>query len=274
MTSHQPLLSACFSAGYPGQSVVLRDFRLEVAAGEIVGLVGESGSGKSTAALALMRLAEMKSAWVSGQILFDGRDLARLSERELRKIRGREIALVLQSPLTALNPVLRIGTQLREAWRAHERKDRRRETLAIQEAMTSVNLPGETEFLRRYPAQLSVGQAQRVLIAMAVLHRPRLLIADEPTSALDMITQAEIARLFAGLSRERRMAILYISHDLLSVASLCERVAILQQGAIVECAPTSSIFTAPQHPYTQRLLASIPRLEATEPDLATTGRIP
>jgi len=274
MTTHQPLLSACFSVAYPGRSAVLRDFRLEVAAGEIVGLVGESGSGKSTAALALMRLAEMKGARVSGQILFDGWDLARLSERRLRKIRGREIALVLQSPLAALNPVLRIGTQLREAWRAHERKDRRRETLAIQEAMESVNLPGEAEFLRRYPAQLSVGQAQRVLIAMAVLHRPRLLIADEPTSALDMITQAEITGLFARLSRARRMAILYISHDLLSVASLCERVAILQQGAIVECAPTSSIFTAPQHAYTQRLLASIPRLEAAEPNLTAPGGIP
>lgn len=271
MTGTHPLLSTDFSASYRGKGEVLRDFRLDVAAGEIVGLVGQSGSGKSTAALSLMRLAEMNGARVTGQIWLDSRDMTKLPERDLRKIRGRELALVLQSPLTALNPVLRIGTQLGEAWRAHERRNRQREASAIREAMLSVNLPGESEFLRRYPNQLSVGQAQRVLIAMAVLHRPRLLIADEPTSALDVITQAEVLRLFARLSREREMAILFISHDLLSVASLCERVAILDQGSIVECAKTEAIFNNASHPYTRQLVASIPKLGAAEGSLVALG---
>jgi ABC-type dipeptide/oligopeptide/nickel transport system ATPase component len=271
MTEDGPLLTVRISAGYGGRKV-LDDFRLEVNPGEIVGLVGESGSGKSTAALALMRLAGMKGARVDGEVVFGGRDLNGLSDRQLRRIRGREIAMVLQSPLTSLNPVLRIGTQLREAWRAHERGDRRREEAAFVEAMESVNLPGEPEFRRRYPSQLSVGQAQRVLIAMAVLHRPRLLIADEPTSALDMITQAEVLRLFGRLSRERAMAILYISHDLLSVASLCSRVAILERGSIVEAAQTDAIFQRPEHPYTRRLVESIPSMPDCYGDLDSLAR--
>jgi ABC-type dipeptide/oligopeptide/nickel transport system ATPase component len=271
MTNRRPLLAADFSAAYQGKDV-LDGFRLDIGAGEIVGLVGESGSGKSTAALALMRLEGMRGAQVTGQILFDGRDLMRLGERELRGVRGREIAFVLQSPLASLNPVLRIGSQFREAWRAHERAGGGKEAKVIAEAMASVNLPAEREFLRRYPSQLSVGQAQRLLIAMAILHRPRLLIADEPTSALDMITQAEILRLFGRLGRERQMAVLFISHDLLSVASVCERVAILERGRVVECARTSSIFTAPEHPYTQRLLASIPAPEGLAQSLSALNR--
>src|SRR5436853_7251024 len=157
-----------------------------------------------------------------------------LKEREMRKLRGKEIGLVLQSPMSSLNPVLKIGTQLRGDWRVHGRGTRDERRQAIADAMKNVSLPEEKDFLKRRPSQLSVGQAQRVLIAMAILHRPSLLIADEPTSALDLITQSEILHLFAGLSRTLEMAVLYVSHDLLAVASLCHRVAILYGGAIVE----------------------------------------
>src|SRR5258708_6832221 len=178
----------------------------------------------------------------------------------MRSLRGREISIVLQSPLTSLNPALRIGSQLTEAWRAHATGTRDQCGAAISAALTSVSLPNDNDFLRRRSSQLSVGQAQRVIIAMAILHRPGLLIADEATSALDTITQSEILGLFARLTRELGMGILYISPDLLSVATLCHRIAILNAGEIVECGPPSQIFGPPQHAYTQNLVAAPPRL--------------
>lgn len=268
------LLSASLSVDYPGRPGVLRDLRLEIGRGEIVALVGQSGSGKSTLALALLRLAGMRGARVRGRILFDGRDLTALSEREMRRVRGREIGLVLQSTVSSLNPSLPVGVQLREAWLAHcdgkessaVRKQRWRERLA--RVLQDVSLPGEAAFLKLYPGELSVGLAQRVLIGMAVLHYPPLLIADEPTSALDVITQSEILGLFSQLSRRRGMAVLFISHDLLSVASLCHRVAILRDGAIVEDGPTAEIFERPRHPYTKDLIAALPRLPFAAPGRA------
>jgi ABC-type dipeptide/oligopeptide/nickel transport system ATPase component len=158
-----------------------------------------------------------------------------LGEREMRSVRGREIALVLQSPMSALNPALRVGTQLAEAWRAHRHSTRAESERAVSDALESVSLSGGRDLLRRFPAQLSVGQAQRVLIGMAVLHRPRLLIADEATSALDLVTQAEILALFSSLSRTMGIGVLYISHDLLSVATISNRVAVMDRGEIVEC---------------------------------------
>lgn len=262
MRNGPPLLQARFSAGYPGAAEVLTDFCLEIGPGEIMGLVGESGSGKSTAALALLRLAQLTGARVRGEIFFDGSDLNSLSRRELQSIRGQEIALVLQSPVSSLNPALKIGTQLREAWRAHKRPDRQREAAAFREALESVNLPNGPEILARYPSQLSVGQAQRVLIAMAVLHRPKLLIADEPTSALDMVTQAEVLRLFVQLRKKRDMAILFISHDLSAVASICDRVSILYGGRVVEHGITSTVLKRPEHAYTVKLLSSLPHANA------------
>ncbi len=252
-----PLLSLNVSVDYPGKPAVLRDLSLEVDHGEIVGLVGQSGSGKSTLAMAILRLLDFKGGSARGSIHFNGRDLMNLSERELRRIRGKEIGLVLQSPMTALNPALRIGTQLEEAWRCHGGSRASFEARAPQ-LLESVSLPAELSFLRRYPRQLSVGLAQRVLIAMAILHRPPLLLADEPTSALDVITQSEILQLFAKLNRDLNVAMLFISHDLLSVATLCHRVAILHEGQIVECASTADIFERPRHPYTQRLVAALP----------------
>jgi ABC-type dipeptide/oligopeptide/nickel transport system ATPase component len=195
-----------------------------------------------------------------GNLSFKGQDLFAKTETEMRSLRGREMSIVLQSPLSSLNPVLRIGSQLSEVWRAHSSGSRRECAAAISTALANVSLPNDGDFLRRRPSQLSVGQAQRVIIAMAILHRPSLLIADEPTSALDIITQSEILRLFAQLNRELGMGILYISHDLLSVAALCHRIAILNDGEIVECGPPSQIFGAPQHPYTQKLVAALPRV--------------
>src|SRR5438132_5456018 len=185
------MLTARLAANYPPAPDVLRDFELTIGPGEIVGLVGESGSGKSTVALALMRLLEFRGGRARGEIRFQGRDLMRLSPREMRAVRGREIALVLQSPLSALNPAMRIGSQMLESWRAHSAAG----SPDLMAALEMVNLPRESGFLDRYPRQLSVGQAQRVLIAMAILHRPALLIADEPTSALAAVTQSEMLAL-------------------------------------------------------------------------------
>jgi ABC-type dipeptide/oligopeptide/nickel transport system ATPase component len=253
-----PLLSLRISADYRARENVLRDVAFEIEPGEIVGLAGQSGSGKSTIALAIMRLLHIKGGAVRGQIRFRGGDLLRYSAREMRAIRGREISLVLQNPVSSLNPALRIGTQLSEAWEVHNQAPRAVRESAIFEALEAVSLTVDKPFLRRYPNELSVGQAQRVLIAMAILHRPALLIADEATSALDALTQSEILRLFARLNSELSMAILYISHDLLSIASLCQRVAILHEGEIVEFAPVARIFSHPAHPYTRRLIDAIP----------------
>ena len=258
MTLESPLLSARISVDYRNKPGILKNLCLEIQRGEIVGLVGESGSGKSTLALALLQLLQLKGAKVQGEVVFQGEDLLQKTESQLRAIRGRQMSVVLQSPLTSLNPVLRIGTQLREAWRTHARGIGEQCHEAISAALRSVSLPDDDEFLRRRTSQLSVGQGQRVIIAMAILHRPALLIADEPTSALDTITQSEILSLFERLNRELRMAILYISHDLLSVAALCHRVAILRDGEIVECDAPDIIFDSSRHPYTQRLIAALP----------------
>jgi len=257
---NQILLSARFSVRYAAKPLVLRDVQMEIQCGEVLALVGQSGSGKSTLAMAILGLLDKKRVQTEGTIRFQGSELLRLSERELRALRGRAVALVLQSPLSSLNPALKIRTQLKEAWRAHASGSNEDCDHAIRTSLQSVSLPADDEFLRKYPSQMSVGQAQRVLIAMAVMHRPALLIADEATSALDVITQSEILALFRELNRTTGMAILYISHDLASVAGVCDRIAILHQGEIVECGPTERIFSNPQHEYTQRLMAAIPRL--------------
>jgi ABC-type dipeptide/oligopeptide/nickel transport system ATPase component len=259
-TAIDNLLSARVTVRYPGKAPVLNEVALDIAPGEVLGLVGQSGSGKSTLAMAILGLLSRKRATVEGSIVFQGADLLQMKERDLRGLRGRSLSLVLQSPLSSLNPALRIRTQLREAWRAHAQSTAKDCQTAIESAMNSVSLPADPDFLRKYPAQLSVGQAQRVLIAMAVMHHPALLVADEATSALDVITQSEILELFTQLNREIGMSILYISHDLPSVAGICQRIAILHEGQIVECGSTDQIFKLPAHPYTRRLMESLPRL--------------
>jgi ABC-type dipeptide/oligopeptide/nickel transport system ATPase component len=262
------LISIRLTAEYRNASSskkVLDDLRLEILPGEAVGLIGESGSGKSTLALALLRLLEWKGGSATGWVLFKGRDLLQISEREMRQVRGREIALVLQSAATSLNPALKIVTQFQEAWRAHS-KDKwtvgRERALAL---LSDVNLPPTDEFLSRYPRQVSLGQAQRVLIALSLLHRPDLIIADEPTSALDTITQREVLELLSRLRTEHGMATLFISHDLLSVGAFCHRVAILKDGKIVEQGETAQIFSNPRHEYTKRLIEALPALPVLKP---------
>ena len=259
-SSADVVLSAHLWVCYGDKPPVLRDVDLDIRRGEVLGLVGQSGSGKSTLALAILGLLEKRRARVEGTVAFDGSDLLRLSESDLRALRGRRLALVLQSPLSSLNPALKIRTQLKEAWRAHASGTRADCKAAIQAALQSVSLPPTDEFLRKHPSQMSVGQAQRVLIAMAVMHRPALLIADEATSALDVITQSEILALFRELNRSSGMAILYISHDLASVAGICDRIAILHEGQIVELGSAEQVLTSPQHEYTQRLMAAMPRM--------------
>jgi len=254
------LLSAHISVQYGEKPAVLRDVTVEIRRGEVLGLIGQSGSGKSTLAMAILGLLDRKSVRADGAIEFEGGDLLKLTERELRRLRGRKVALVLQSPLSSLNPALKIRTQLREAWRAHAAGTSGDCDQAIRATLESVSLPSNDEFLRKYPSQMSVGQAQRVLIAMAVLHRPALLIADEATSALDVITQSEILALFRELNRSTGMAILYISHDLASVAGICDRIAILHEGQIVELGAANQVLTNPQHEYTRRLMAAMPKM--------------
>jgi ABC-type dipeptide/oligopeptide/nickel transport system ATPase component len=267
------LLSAHLWLRYGKKPPVLCDLDLDIRRGEVLGLIGQSGSGKSTLALAILGLLDRKRVQVEGTVRFDSSDLLRVSEQDLRALRGRKLSLVLQSPLSSLNPALKIRTQLKEAWRAHASGPKADCNAAIRAALESVSLPSTDEFLRKYPSQMSVGQAQRVLIAMAVMHRPALLIADEATSALDVITQSEILALFRELNRTTGMAILYISHDLASVAGICDRIAILHQGQIVESGSTTQVLTNPQHEYTQRLMAALPKMPAPEPEKSSAAAV-
>jgi len=252
------VLSTRLFVSYRNGGRVLDNLQLSIAPGEMVGLVGESGSGKSTLALALLRLPDPAKVRIEGEIVLNGRDILPLKESAMRRLRGSEIALILQSAGTALNPLLRISSQLREAWAAHGREKSMTWQQAAFPLLERIRLPVTESFLRRYPREISIGQAQRVLLAMSLLHSPSLLVADEPTSAVDMITHAEILDLCRELNRDLGLAILWISHDLLSVASLCSRIAILREGRIVECGSVRQIFECPSEEYTRRLVASVP----------------
>ena len=251
--SSDALLSYRLTARY-GTAVVLRDVSGTLARGEIAALVGLSGSGKSTMALALQRLLQYRGGVAEGTIVLEGTELMGLSGRGMRGVRGRRIGYVPQSPGLAK---VRVRTLVEETWRAHE--DRRMEVGFAENLLGRVQLPGDREFLDRHAGELSTGQGQRLLIALAILHGPSLLIADEPTSALDAITQAAVLRLFADLNRESGTAILFISHDLLSVAGIAHRVDILHEGTVVESGPPALIFGEPVHPFTRALVDAMPR---------------
>ena len=243
-----------------GRAEAVRGLSLRIAPGESLGLVGESGSGKSVTALAILRLLDA-AATVTGRMVFDGRDLLRLAPEEMRQLRGREIAMIFQEPMTALNPVLPVGEQIAEAVRVHQRELSKRQVREkVLEAMQAVALPDPAGRYGDYPHQFSGGQRQRVLIAMAIANRPRLLIADEPTTALDVTVQAQILDLLAELKEKFGLAMLFISHDLAVVSQVAERVAVMRGGLLVEEAGRAEIFRQPLHPYTRSLLAAVPTM--------------
>jgi ABC-type glutathione transport system ATPase component len=241
-----------------GKQCVLKDLEFDLYAGEALGMIGTSGAGKTTLAMALLGLLSWRGGKAIGEVLIDGRNLLTLSPSQARRIRGKKIALIPQSPMTALNPAISLRSHFDEAWRAHESTGRNALDLRLRQLMEEVQLPADfASFLRRKPGQISVGQAQRVLIALALLHRPSILIADEPTSALDPVTQAEIIMLLQQLNRRNGTALLYISHDLVSVLQLCDRLAVLHDGTIAECVEVERVEQA-QHPATVALLNALP----------------
>ena len=236
-----------------------------LAAGESIAIVGESGSGKSVGVLSILGLIPSPPGRIeSGEVWFNGRNLLNLSPSEIRKIRGREIAMIFQDPMTSLNPVLTIGAQITEALRNHQRLSRREANRQAAEMLRLVGIPDATKRLKNYPHQFSGGQRQRIGIAMALITNPTLLIADEPTTALDVTIQAQITDLVADLQRRLGMAIIWITHDLGVVAGLVDKVAVMYAGHIIEQAPVRNIYTETSHPYTLGLLESIPTLEGTE----------
>ncbi|MEA2236214.1 MAG: peptide/nickel transport system ATP-binding protein [Thermoanaerobaculia bacterium] len=233
--------------------------------GEALALVGESGCGKSVTAMSIMRLVATPGRITAGEVRFKGRNLAELSEREMRTVRGNDIAMVFQEPMTSLNPVFKIGTQVAEAVRIHNKVSRKEAWKRAGEMLELVSIPDPIKRLDDYPHQLSGGMRQRVMIAMALSCDPELLIADEPTTALDVTIQAQIMELLASLQQRLGLAILLITHDLGVVAEFCERVLVMYTGRVVEEAPVRELFANPAHPYTRGLLKSLPSVSAGDP---------
>ena len=259
-TQNQPLLAVDSLSIAFGDSLAVDGISFHINEGETLGLVGESGSGKSATSLALLRLLPANAA-VAGNIRFAGRELLTLPDEAMRRHRGRSIAMIFQEPMTALNPVMPVGAQIAESVQAHHPELSRREMRErVLEAMNEVALPSPEKRIDNYPHQFSGGQRQRILIAMAIVNRPRLLIADEPTTALDVTVQAQILALLNRLRVTHNLAMLFISHDLAVVSQVADRVAVMQHGHIVEQAATAQLFHSPQHAYTRRLLASAPTM--------------
>ncbi|WP_232664562.1 ABC transporter ATP-binding protein [Pseudonocardia sp. TRM90224] len=262
------------AAGRKHPVEIVHGIDLTLRAGETVGVVGESGSGKSVTMLALMRLLGEPLHISRGHVRFRGQDLAALREPEMRSLRGREIAMVYQDPMTSLNPFMRVGDQVTEALLVHG-VDEGKATARCLELFARVGIPDPARTVRAYPHEFSGGMRQRVVIAMALALRPALLIADEPTTALDVTIQQQILGLVAELQQEMGMATIWVTHDLGVVARLVERVVVMYGGHVVEDAPVAQLFAAPQHPYTERLLASLPNPTGERAPLAQIpGRPP
>lgn len=226
--------------------------------GQRVGLVGESGSGKTVTAMAISGLIQRYNVEIEGQIVFDGKDLRNCSREELRRVQGRGIGVVFQEPMTSLNPLMKIGQQIEETLLLHTRRSKEERRALALEAMRKVGLPEPEVTYEKYPHQLSGGQRQRAMIASAMVILPKLLICDEPTTALDVRVQAQILKLLRSLSEEYGVGILLISHDLRVIRQLCDRVAVMYKGKIVEEGPTERVFNNPQHEYTKQLISAIP----------------
>ncbi|MCA1367118.1 ABC transporter ATP-binding protein [Bradyrhizobium sp. BRP14] len=243
-----------------GPAVIVDGIDLHVDRGETLGVVGESGCGKSLTMLSLMRLLPNKIFVAKGEAYFDGRDLQKMSNRDLRKVRGGDIGFVFQDPMTSLNPVMRIGDQLAEPLIYHRGMSKKEARARAVELLRLVGIPGPEQRIEAYPHELSGGMRQRVMIAIGLACEPKLLIADEPTTALDVTIQAQIVDLVKGLREKLGMSVVWITHDLALIAGLVDRVIVLYAGTVVEDAPVDELYAHPRHPYTRGLLASIPKL--------------
>jgi peptide/nickel transport system ATP-binding protein len=247
---------------------VVDEVSFTIAAGETLGLVGESGSGKSVTAFSILRLLQPPGRIMGGRIMFEGRDLLTLSERDMRGVRGARISLIFQEPMTALNPVMRVGDQIAEALTAHDMASRSEARNRAIELLDAVHITDPARRVGDYPHQLSGGMRQRVMIAIALACRPPLVIADEPTTALDVTIQAQMLELIRELQTEFDLALLLITHDFGVVAEMADRVAVMRAGRIVETGPVRHILRAPSHEYTRQLLAAVPGARATAPNRA------
>ena len=242
----------------PAPVVAVDDVSFSIEAGETLGLVGESGSGKSVTAFAILRLLQPPGRIAGGRVLFQGRDLVALPEREVREVRGAGISLIFQEPMTALNPVMRVGDQIAEALTVHGRASRQEARARAVELLDAVHIPGAAQRVRDYPHQLSGGMRQRVMIAIALACRPPLVIADEPTTALDVTIQAQVLDLLRDLKSRFNLALLLITHDFGVIAGMADRVAVMYRGRLVEEGPVRQILREPRHDYTKTLLAAVP----------------
>jgi len=246
-----------------GLARAVDNISLSVEPGKVLGVVGESGCGKSITSLSILRLVPPPGEIVSGEIVFDGQNLLSLSEANMRSIRGNKIALIPQDPMTSLNPVYTVGDQIIEAIELHQRVDRKQARARAIEALEKVRIPQAAARIDEYPHQFSGGMRQRVMIAMALSCNPQLLIADEPTTALDVTVQAQILDLLRDIQKEQNMSIILITHDLGVVAEMCDYVAVMYAGSVVERASVKELFASPKHPYTVGLLQSVPRPGST-----------
>ncbi len=247
-----------------GEVKALNDVSIHLKEGEVLGIVGESGSGKSVTAYSLMGLTAHPGKLMGGTLQFNGHEIENMSEKEMRKIRGKEVSIIFQDPMTSLNPVYTIGNQIMEVIRLHTDKDKKQAYERAKELLELVGINEPDKRLKQYPHELSGGMRQRVMIAIALACEPKLLIADEPTTALDVTIQAQILELMMELKDKLGMAIIMITHDLGVVASMCDRIAVMYAGRIIEYGTTDDIFYRPHHMYTKGLIRSIPRLDTKE----------